>query len=118
MSADPERARPAARAVCGWTIRRRPLWEVPHRLAVSVLLVESTALGLVVAVAARMPVPAPVQLGHAALLGGLGIRHTEIALGVERVRRRVIVGNHANLSSVWTFGGALVLLPVYAAAVA
>jgi diguanylate cyclase (GGDEF)-like protein len=85
---------------------------------VSVLLVEATALGLVIAVAVRMPVPEPLQLGHAALLGGLGILHTEIAIGVERVRRRVMVGNHANLSSVWTFGGALVLPPVYAVAVA
>src|SRR5688572_222340 len=118
MSADPERVRPAARAVRAWTIRRWPLWELPHRLAVSVLLVEATALGLVIAVAVRMPVPEPFQLGHAALLGGLGILHTEIAIGVERVRRRVMVGNHANLSSVWTFAGALVLPPVYAVAVA
>jgi diguanylate cyclase (GGDEF)-like protein len=83
-----------------------------------VLLVEATALGLVIAVAVRMPVPEPFQLGHAALLGGLGILHTEIAIGVERLRRRVMVGNHANLSSVWTFAGALVLPPVYAVVVA
>src|SRR5690606_8810489 len=44
--------------------------------------------------------------------------HTEIAIGVERLRRRVMVGNHANLSSVWTFAGALVLPPACAAAVA
>jgi diguanylate cyclase (GGDEF)-like protein len=118
MSADPERARPAVRAVRPWTIRRWPLWELPNRLAPSVLVVEATALGLVVAAAVRMPVPEPLQLGHAALLGGLGILHTEIAIGVERVRRRVMVGNHANLSSVWTFAGALVLPPACAAVVA
>jgi len=85
---------------------------------VSVLVVEATALGLVIAAAARLPAPEPLQLAHAALLGGLGVLHTEIAIGVERLRRRVMVGNHANLSSVWTFAGALVLPPACAAAVA
>jgi diguanylate cyclase (GGDEF)-like protein len=118
MSADPERARSTARPVRPWTIRRWPLWEVPHRLAISVLLVEATAIGLVVVVAVRMPLPDGIQLLRALLLAGLGLLHTEIALGVERIRRRVMVGNHANLSSVWTFAGALVLPPVCAAAVA
>ena len=119
MSAHPERARPgAARPVRAWTIRRWPLWELSHRLTVSVLLVEATAVGLVIAFAVRMPAPHTLQLLQVALLGGLGILHTEIAIGVERVRRRVMVGNHANLSSVWTFAGALVLPPMCAAAVA
>jgi diguanylate cyclase (GGDEF)-like protein len=101
-----------------WTIRRWPLWELPHRLAVSVLVVEATTVGLVVATASRMPVPGALELLHAGLLAGLGILHTETAMGVERLRRRVMVGNHANLSSVWTFAGALVLPPVCAAVVA
>jgi diguanylate cyclase (GGDEF)-like protein len=118
MSAHPEEARPAARAARAWTIRRWPLWELPQRLAVSVLVVEAATVGLVVAATARMPLPHTLQLMHAALLAGLGLLHTEIAIGVERLRRRVMVGNHANLSSVWTFAGALVLPPVCAAAVA
>jgi diguanylate cyclase (GGDEF)-like protein len=89
-----------------------------HRLAVSVLVVEATAIGLVLEVAVRAPVPGAVQLLQSALLAGLGILHTEAAIGVERLRRRVMVGNHANLSSVWTFAGALVLPPACAAAVA
>jgi diguanylate cyclase (GGDEF)-like protein len=118
MSAHPEGARPGARPVHAWAIRRWPLWELSHRLTLSVLLVEATAIGLVIAVSVRMPVPHTLQLLQAAVLVGLGILHTEIAIGVERVRRRVMVGNHANLSSVWTFAGALVLPPVCAAAVA
>jgi diguanylate cyclase (GGDEF)-like protein len=114
MSAHPERAR----AVRAWAIRRWPLWELSHRLTVSVLVVEVTAIGLVIAIATRTPVPDTHQLLQLALLVGLGILHTETAIGVERVRRRVMVGNHANLSSVWTFAGALVLPPVCAAAVA
>jgi diguanylate cyclase (GGDEF)-like protein len=84
----------------------------------SVLVVELTAVGAVVAAAVRMPLPDAHQLLETALLAGLGILHTETALGVERLRRRVTVGNHANLSSVWTFAGALVLPPALAAAVA
>jgi diguanylate cyclase (GGDEF)-like protein len=118
MSAHPEGARPGARPVHAWAIRRWPLWELSHRLTLSVLLVEATAIGLVIAVSVRMPVPHTLQLLQAAVLVGLGILHTEIAIGVERIRRRVMVGNHANLSSVWTFAGALVLPPVCAAAVA
>jgi diguanylate cyclase (GGDEF)-like protein len=118
MSAQTEGDRPAARPARPWTIRRWSLWEVPHRLAISVLLVEVTTLGLVVVVAVRMPLPDVIQLLQTALLAGLGLLHTEISLGVERIRRRVTVGNHANLSSVWTFAGALVLPPVCAAAVA
>jgi diguanylate cyclase (GGDEF)-like protein len=37
-----------------------------------------------------------------------------VAIGVERVRRRVGVGNHVDLSSVWTFAAALVLPPLLA----
>jgi diguanylate cyclase (GGDEF)-like protein len=114
MSAHPERAR----AVRAWAMRRWPLWELSHRLTVSVLVVEVTAIGLVIAIATRTPVPDTLQLLQSALLAGLGILHTETAIGAERVRRRVMVGNHANLSSVWTFAGALVLPPVCAAAVA
>ena len=111
--------RPAARPVRAWSIRRWPLWEIPVRLAVSVLVVEVTTVGLVVAVAVGAPAPDAPQLLRAALLAGLGLAHTEIAIGVERIRRRVTAGsNHANLSSVWTFAGALVLPPALAAALA
>src|ERR671918_449758 len=111
MSAQTEGDRPTARPARPWRIRRWSLWEVPHRLAISVLLVEATTLGLVVVVAVRMPLPDVIQLLQTALLAGLGLLHTEIAIGVERIRRRVTVGNHANLSSVWTFAGALALPP-------
>jgi diguanylate cyclase (GGDEF)-like protein len=47
-----------------------------------------------------------------------GIAHSEIALRVERVRRRVNETLHIDLSSVWTFAGALLLPPALAAGVA
>ncbi len=118
MSAHPDGASSAAPPIRFWAVRRWPMWEMPARLATSVLAVELTALGLVVALAVGMPVPTASQLLHAGLLAGLGLVHTEVAIGVERIRRRVAIGNHANLSSVWTFAAALVLPPVCAAAVA
>ncbi|MHA6630724.1 diguanylate cyclase [Pseudonocardia sichuanensis] len=119
MSTHPEGARGAARRARAWTVRSWPLWEMPRRLVASVLVVEVTAIGLVVAVATRTPLPDGTQVLHTALLAGLGLLHTEAAIGVERIRRRATAGgSHANLSSVWTFAGALVLPPACAAAVA
>ncbi|MGH3586310.1 MAG: GGDEF domain-containing protein [Pseudonocardia sp.] len=118
MSAHPDAASSAAAAIRWWAVPRWPMWEMPRRLTFSVLVVEATALGLVVALAAGMPAPSPAQFLHTGLLAGLGLLHTEVAIGVERVRRRVAIGNHANLSSVWTFAAALVLPPALAAAVA
>ncbi|TQM13976.1 GGDEF domain-containing protein [Pseudonocardia kunmingensis] len=119
MSTHPEGAHGALRRAREWTVRSWPLWEMPRRLVAAVLVVEATALGLVVAVATRTPLPDGTQVLHTALLAGLGLLHTEAAIGVERIRRRATAGgSHANLSSVWTFAGALVLPPVCAAAVA
>ena len=44
-----------------------------------------------------------------------GVLHTEIALRVERMRRRVTPSPHVDLSSVWTFAAALLLPPLLAA---
>ncbi|HYH31674.1 MAG TPA: GGDEF domain-containing protein [Pseudonocardia sp.] len=118
MSAEPDAARPAAAPIRLWAVRRWPMWEMPRRLALSVLAVEFTVLGLVVAVAVEMPAPTTTQLVHTGVFALLGLMHTEVAIGVERIRRRVAIGNHANLSSVWTFGAALVVPPACAAAVA
>ena len=56
---------------------------------------------------------------RAAVLGTLavaGVLHTETALRVERMRRRVTPSPHVDLSSVWTFAAALLLPPLLAAA--
>ncbi|MFC5993291.1 GGDEF domain-containing protein [Pseudonocardia hispaniensis] len=78
-----------------------------------VLLVEVTALALVVLHVARTPSWAEGSLGLAVLCL-LGVAHTEIAVGVERMRRRVTEAPHVDLSSVWTFAGALLLPTGYA----
>ena len=52
-----------------------------------------------------------------ALLTLLGVVHTEIATGVERIRRRVSGTSYFDLSSVWTFAAAVLLPPALAATV-
>ena len=44
----------------------------------------------------------------------LGVLHTELATGVERIRRRVAHASYFDLSTVWTFAGALLLRPALA----
>jgi diguanylate cyclase (GGDEF)-like protein len=83
---------------------------------VTVLLVESAAL-TVVAVDAAGISPSPAQLRLGALVALLGVVHTEIATGVERVRRRVSGTSYFDLSSVWTFAAAVLLPPALAACV-
>jgi len=45
------------------------------------------------------------------VLGVLGVLHTEIAVGLERLRRQVADTPHGDLSSVWTFAAAVLLPP-------
>ncbi|MGI8813876.1 MAG: GGDEF domain-containing protein [Pseudonocardia sp.] len=52
------------------------------------------------------------DLFAAGMLCVLGVVHTEIAVGLERVRRQVADAPHGDLSSVWTFAGAVLLPPV------
>jgi diguanylate cyclase (GGDEF)-like protein len=118
MSTQPSDGPPEDGRTRLWGVRRWPLWEMPRRLVVSILVVEAAAAGLVIAVAAREPVPEPSQALLAAILTALAIIHTEVAIGVERVRRRVGLDNHVDLSSVWTFAAALVVPPLLAVALA
>ncbi len=100
-------------------ITRWAVWALPARLLSSVLVVELLVVLLLVAGAVRGGV---AQLtGHSAavvaVLAAAGVLHTEIALRVERMRRRVTPSPHVDLSSVWTFAAALLLSPLLAGAV-
>ncbi|WP_186814191.1 sensor domain-containing diguanylate cyclase [Pseudonocardia asaccharolytica] len=77
------------------------------------LLVELTALALVALHVTRTTSWAEGSVGLVVLCL-LGVAHTEIAVGVERMRRRVTETPHVDLSSVWTFAGALLLPTSYA----
>jgi diguanylate cyclase (GGDEF)-like protein len=107
----------AASVAGAWYPANWAVWSIPRRLLGPVLLVELTAIALTVSNVA------PSQWdrhsgGLAALLCAIGIVHSEVALRVERIRRRVTETLHVDLSSVWTFAGAILLPPALAAGVA
>ena len=80
------------------------------------LLVETVAVILAVGGFATLPPgggPVLLALG----LVGLSVVHTELATGIERVRRRAAETSYFDLSSVWTFAAALLRPPGLAAAV-
>ncbi|MFC4948316.1 sensor domain-containing diguanylate cyclase [Pseudonocardia sp. GCM10023141] len=97
-------------AAPGWA-----LWRLPVPAVAAVIAVEAAAIGVVV-LAGRAPLSS-AQIGLAVFLTLLSIVHTELATGIERVRRRTAETSYFDLSSVWTFAAALLLPPALAAAV-
>ena len=100
-----------------WRPQHWAIWGTPPRVMLPVLIVEATALALVAA-NFRVADLDPSALILAGMLCGFGLLHTEIAVRVERVRRRISVTAHVDLSSVWTFAAAVLLPAVLAAVVA
>jgi diguanylate cyclase (GGDEF)-like protein len=98
--------------------RRWPLWGVPGRVLGAVLTVEVAALLLVARLVVFSGPPSVGAWQLAATILGLGLVQAEIVAGVERVRRRIGHALHVDLTSVWTFAGALLLPPVQAAGIA
>lgn len=82
---------------------------------VLVLLVQLGAVAAVASGAIGMRV-SDDDIRLTALLALLGVLHTEIAAGVERIRRRVTGASYFDLTSVWTFAAAVLLPPTLAAA--
>lgn len=92
-----------------WTdVRQWPVWLLRARMLWLLVGVELAAAGLIVAQLAVCP-PAPAAVLGAGGLASLGVLHTELATGIERVRRRVVYRSYFDLSSVWTFASALLL---------
>ena len=93
--------------------------DLPPRALAWVLGVEVAAVAapVIATVAVVDAARAPQAVGLAALLAILSMAHTELATGIERARRRVAQSSYFDLSSVWTFAGALLLPPLLAAAV-
>jgi diguanylate cyclase (GGDEF)-like protein len=87
---------------------------LPIRAVLVVLTVEAVAALLVVS---SIAAPTLGEFTLAAFLTLLSLVHTELAIGVERIRRRNAERSYFDLSSVWTFAAALLLPPMLAAAV-
>ena len=98
----------------GWDPASWELWRLPARAVGLVLGVEVAAVGLVVA---HLAPPTEAAVALAAFLTLLSVVHTELATGIERIRRRAAQTSYFDLSSVWTFAAALLLPPALAAAV-
>jgi diguanylate cyclase (GGDEF)-like protein len=110
--ADPAAERRAPFGIADW-----PVWSLPSRVRLPVLLVELTAVMLTVLLARGLVVDSR-EWFVAGVLTAIGLAHTEVAVRVERTRRRVTEELHVDLTSVWTFAGALLLPATLAAGVA
>ena len=99
---------------------RFPFWSLPARVKIPVLVVELAVVGVLVAsIVVRLMdgiTPAGPWAWLALALVVAGVASTEASLGVERMRRQSDDHPHLDLSSVWTFAGA-VLLPAPLAAI-
>lgn len=86
----------------------------------AVVVVLAVELGAVAAVAGTAPFLGSPRLSDvvlAAVIAALSVVHTELATGIERMRRRSSETSYFDLSSVWTFAAALLLPPVLATGV-
>ncbi len=97
-------------------------WKLPLRVKIPILVVDilvllSIGLGTVVWVVNGLPARASWPWLVVALVVA-GVLSTEASLGVERVRRQSEANPHLDLSSVWTFAGAVLLPGPLAAAIA
>ena len=101
---------------------RYRFWSLPARVKIPVLVVEAVVLGALAAGigAAFMngTRPAAEWVWLALALVVAGVASTEASLGVERKRRQSDDHPHLDLSSVWTFAGAVLLVGPLAALVA
>ncbi len=100
---------------------RWKLWSLPAPLVTALLAVESCALLLVVGLLLLPPEgwDASFNAGATPRTAGLlvlvGLLHTELGRGVERVRRQTLVSDlHVNMVSVWFFAAAALLSPGWA----
>lgn len=91
-----------------WALRAAPRGVLPYYLGTELAAVVLTLLwagqGATVADWVRF-----------SALAGLGVTQTELSRGTEKVRRYFAGVPHVNMTSVWIFGGALLIPPLLAA---
>ena len=101
---------------------RFPFWSLPVRVKIAVLVVEVVVVGLLVASVAACfadgVAPGSAWAWLALALVVAGVASTEASLGVEQKRRQSDDHPHLDLSSVWTFAGAVLLAGPLAVVVA
>lgn len=104
-----------------WLPRSWSLRALPTPALVLVLAVEAVALAQIATDVSHTVrhalVPVREELVLTALLILVAAVHTELSLSAERLRRRIAETRFVNMTSVWTFAGALLLPPLAATAV-
>ncbi|MBN9795658.1 GGDEF domain-containing protein [Pseudonocardia sp. TMWB2A] len=109
-------ARHADRSILRSRLSAWRLWSLPPRVRALLVAVELAAVCLLTVdiVIHGVPRGLSVWLTAGALVVLSGV-HAEISLRAERLRRRIAETRYIDLSSVWTFAGALLLPPLPAA---
>ena len=98
-------------------VDRWQVWRVPSSLLGAMLAVELLAGALTLSDLVLRPDLDPATLGLLVTLAVAGVLHTEIVVGIERIRRYTADTHHVNLTSVWTLAAALLLPPALGAVV-
>ncbi len=96
---------PIAARVGSWD-----LWKTPRAMLAYVLTVEAVICLSVIALAA-LATPTKTDFFRLGVLVLLGVIFEEISTRVARLRARLAAHTHVDMTSVWTFAGAVVLPP-------
>ena len=103
-------------------VARFPFWSLPARVKIPILVVELLVLVSLAGATIACLVDGLQRSGpwawFAVALMVAGVASTEASLGVERMRRQSDDHPHLDLSSVWTFAGAVLLIGPLAVVVA
>lgn len=88
------------------------LWSTPRAMLVYVLAVEAV-IALSAGVLPFLAAPTRSDFVRLFVLVGLGVIFEEISTRVARLRARLAAHTHVDMTSVWTFAGAVVLPPAF-----
>jgi hypothetical protein len=95
---------PLAARVGSWE-----LWSTPRALRSYVLVVEIAITLSAIALLFLTPLPAAADVARFGLLLGLAMGFEEISSRIARLRAKLAVYSHVDMTSVWTFAAAAVL---------
>jgi diguanylate cyclase (GGDEF)-like protein len=95
-----------------WTI-----WTIPRRILAPVLIVETTGVLVFGLAAVSAGIGNRESWLIAVGISTAGVVHGEIAMRIERTRRRISRSIHVDLTSVWTFAAVMLLPPILAVAI-
>lgn len=96
---------------------RWPLWQAPRRALIFIIVVETLAVGVSLAIGIRDDTMSSRSWVNFCAIVGFGLVVAEMTRRVERIRRRFNDTPHVNFTSVWVIPAAVLLPSPLAAAV-